>query len=253
MFNLFHTNNRAAKWDKSNSPYCPTCQNSDETWDHIVQCNNPLRSKERKKFLSTLDKSLASSETPLPKRVAIIGGIAEYIKNNLTPDLHKLFPPASPQLHEAFQDQTKIGWDQLCLGRISKKWILEISSTQIKYPKYWGTQLLVAIWTFSLSCWNHRNSVVHGTTLQDQISVKKSHRLHEALQLQEKAINMVCHADLDMVSTPATKLSRLSHQSLENWILHVRALIAVNKNEHKHNQKCMHQRGLPLRHHFLPG
>ncbi len=73
---------------------------------------------------------------------------------------------------------TLIGWFHASLGRLSTKWVQAVSlynpiltPTQLSS---WGTILVTGLWNFTLTLWNHRNTVVHKSTVEEQASIVMS-------------------------------------------------------------------------------
>jgi hypothetical protein len=55
-----------------------------------------------------------------------------------------------------------IGWYQLCLRRICRKWRALLPPTQPHNPLNWGSNLIYALRQFTKSIWDHGNTIVHG-------------------------------------------------------------------------------------------
>jgi len=61
----------------------------------------------------------------------------------------------------------------MCMGRISTKWALAAAQyntlpTNSDAALQWASILIVALWRFSKSLWQHRNGTVHGATVEEQ-------------------------------------------------------------------------------------
>jgi hypothetical protein len=76
-------------------------------------------------------------------------------------------------LTAAFTEQFhNIGWYHMLMGRLSKKWGAAValyhkmpSDSQVSTT--WTKQAIQFIWKYTRSLWNHRNTVVHGSTDQE--------------------------------------------------------------------------------------
>ena len=86
-------------------------------------------------------------------------------------------------LQLAVQEQTLIGWDKLLLGMGSIMWKTiqeQIDSNNPKYPKWsataWMNSALHQLLKFSLHCWKTCNTMIHGSTRQEQRKIA----LHQA-------------------------------------------------------------------------
>jgi hypothetical protein len=85
------------------------------------------------------------------------------------PDWHPPEEPIMQALHQAFQAQHLIRWDQFFCGHFALKWRDAIMLYYRKCnpgpaftPDHWMRSTIKAIWTFALMLWCHHNSEYHG-------------------------------------------------------------------------------------------
>ena len=158
------------------SPLCPCCETQDETLQHILSCTSSGSAEARKNALLTLQTDLTALDTPPPVLEAILHGTNMWIINQ--GDEHRPVHATTvgslkgPDilLTAAFTEQFhNIGWCHMLMGRLSKKWGAAValyhkmpSDSQISTT--WTTQAIQMIWKYTRSLWNHRNTVVHGST-----------------------------------------------------------------------------------------
>jgi hypothetical protein len=101
---------------------CPTCLLQEENIHHFLHCSqNPARGKSIKTMLRTILKDNH------PSRPAFASCVEQYLKH-LGQPVHfhnEKFPGHLDDiLQKAIEEQTLIGWHQLLLGYLSKKWLL---------------------------------------------------------------------------------------------------------------------------------
>jgi hypothetical protein len=70
--------------------------------------------------------------------------------------------------------QTRLGWEQFLKGWIVTHWAKmqdhESAHRQLRYfGSTWAASLVLAIWDFSWSLWDHCNELLHKPEVQDQL------------------------------------------------------------------------------------
>ena len=69
-----------------------------------------------------------------------------------------------PQLCQPIQQQSRLGWNQIYHGRLSRGWVESIDATHPKLPlsgEQIMTKLLSIVWTFIMDSWKVRNTHLH--------------------------------------------------------------------------------------------
>jgi hypothetical protein len=155
------------------SNLCPGCETSEEDFEHVLCCPCPATGLHRTSSLATLRKSLVAMGTPLQLVDVLMHGFQEWLdpavhsgRCSRSPTFGSL-RPADILLTQAYAIQFySIGWYQLCLGCISRKWHGAVRAllppTQPHRPLNWGSNLIFALWQFTRSIWDDRNTIVHG-------------------------------------------------------------------------------------------
>ena len=82
-------------------------------------------------------------------------------------------------LRKCNEEQRDIGWLQIFLGRITKRWGIEnkkLMALQGKKvdPVQWTTKLISNLWKMSLGLWQQRNQEEHGTTTTISLAEKEA-------------------------------------------------------------------------------
>lgn len=220
--NLLATNEREAKWYEHRSSACASCQQSLETFDHILQCTHPSRTQLRKTWINETKKYFLEIDTPPLVATALIYGIHTWLDNK-TPTLIELRVYNNKSIIQAFNAQHKIGWQHIFRGRLSKKW------SEIKnIPDNWGPKIIQETFNFSLQMWANRNEFEHSSTHHNE----KSKLLQEVNHLMEKS-KVLDVFDQDFLHTTMNTPNTMSINTLQTWIRQARSLIGMNKSRHK--------------------
>jgi hypothetical protein len=93
------------------------------------------------------------------------------------PDIH-LTSVYYEQFHQ-------LSWIQFCLGRISLQWSETVvaykSSTDSTFDGLnWASSLISLLWQLTKACWNYRNQVVHGVSVEESANIQLC-QLHDLI------------------------------------------------------------------------
>jgi len=160
------------------SSLCPCCQVEIETFSHVFKCKSPSASHHRTMALESLQKNLKNIHTPENMVIALLHGITQWTTEVPIAQVRALtmesLQASNVVLTSAFAEQYhSIGWLQLLLGRISKKWELaythyiKVPSSET-YLNAWSTSFIHHIWDYTHSLWANRNAILHGATAEIQ-------------------------------------------------------------------------------------
>jgi hypothetical protein len=78
------------------------------------------------------------------------------------------------KMQAALDHQLKLGWDQFVRGRIVTHW-QELQSAHFEELQLrqtgqkWASLLIMAVWDFTWTLWDHRNDVLHNSDVHDQL------------------------------------------------------------------------------------
>jgi len=174
---LLNTNKQNNMYYGSSS-LCPCCQVEIETFSHVFKCKSPSASHHRTMALESLQKKLKNIHTPENMVIALLHGITQWTTEVPIAQVRALtmesLQASNVVLTSAFAEQYhSIGWLQLLLGRISKKWELaythyiKVPSSET-YLNAWSTSFIHHIWDYTHSLWANRNAILHGATAEIQ-------------------------------------------------------------------------------------
>jgi hypothetical protein len=145
---------------------CPTCKSQDENIHHFLHCTkNPTRETSIKTMLATILKD------DHPSRPAFASCIEQYLRQpgqRITFQNDNFPPHLNETLQLAIEEQTLIGWHQLLLGYISKKWLLlaamdtpHVGKTTISAGHSRTHKALKALTLMVRELWLGRNDALH--------------------------------------------------------------------------------------------
>ena len=190
-----------------------------------------------------------SSHTPKEMTRCIMRGVTTWLTQQDAPDIHHITYLASESLVAAYQEQTRIGWDQFIRGRISLKWSIMIrhayqqinherlhtnNNTQkrrILTPESWAKGLISLNWEFVNLLW------------EDRINSVKSHEDGNELQpsnyflLQTATYKLYNHrlrnpSDIAWLVKSHDEISKMSSKQLQLWINNIDLLNKLNDHEY---------------------
>ena len=124
----YHWLTTMARLNKIQPPEYPTstcniCKRSDETQDHIYQCNHHASRAEKLKMLRQIEKEGEASGINTFLIRTLTKGIHAWMKKLPPPRLSEKRHPVHKKVLEVYYEQGELGWRHAIRGRISKKWI----------------------------------------------------------------------------------------------------------------------------------
>jgi hypothetical protein len=182
------------RFQKSNSPRCPSQCGADETYHHFLRCPHPARTAHLLTLKTDL-KVLADSHRLDPSLARILFSfLCQYTGEEPLP------PPTKTTHLRLFQSQIALGSDSLLFGLFHEDWVtLQHSYLGLRHlPRsknqaFLGIRsLVVRIFDSWFHLWLLRNSHLHGTsgTLH---SYRRLQLLREIRDLYDSAPSMLRH------------------------------------------------------------
>lgn len=163
--------------NKVSEPICPMCQSHEESFSHVLLCEDikahTARSNARDQFVS----DMKSAKTPLPLVSLLHNAL---LTNSFCPTLvrktQEALPSVKNELATAVLDQTIIGIDLMLSGLVAKSWIHVFSGIKYdntehrRYPSSWMRKFVLALFTYSHTIWRFRCKVLHE---KDSVTLKQ--------------------------------------------------------------------------------
>jgi hypothetical protein len=230
IHNHCSTNSRDHLHYKHKPEVCNTCSHSEETEDHILQCQTFPRRKLRKLWIKDIldvDKKII----PLNIRKAISLGIKGWLEKS--PINEETLDTFSNKIQLAFRHQSMIGWDHFVRGRISITWGNLINDTITKQEfdaEKWGTKIIDINFKYLLLFWEHRCLNEHGTTGDEQESKLKTKLLNEIMHMQQTSLPRNDN-DAKILHHDFEALRKLNSNQLQDWIVGARIIYTICKKK----------------------
>jgi hypothetical protein len=131
IHNLANTNRQNFLYYQQ-SPLCPGCQDTEETMELVLHCHCPQTEECRQQQLRELQTTLTNLNTPPPVLQAIMKGFQDWITpspvRSQAPTYGSLRGPGVILTSAYYEQFHQLGWFQLCLGRLSKRWSNALSA-----------------------------------------------------------------------------------------------------------------------------
>jgi hypothetical protein len=177
-FNILHTKKMEHLYDKNISDTCPLCSIESESSTHLLLCNK--LSAQRQKMLDQIHRTMNRSLKHNALNECIYVALGAFLNGNSIPEIQSFIDEPSEYLIEAYQQQTSIGWEQLCKGRWSSLWEpifnheIQATTTKRKLTAIkWASDIQFDIWSGFLDCWETRNSHIHGSVPRHQQNFRR--------------------------------------------------------------------------------
>jgi len=138
--------------------------------------------------------------------------------------------------------QTKLGWHQFCLGRISIKWRSTYESlydpkNHLK-PLTWVSHLVLAIWSLTQKIWKCWNRIVHDIKLTSQMSQHMSQSHAKVTYMYQNFLNdpfQIPQHLRYLFDRPLSLLLGMSEDATKCWIVTVNEAIRTKSLIHHAN------------------
>jgi hypothetical protein len=227
------TNDRMHRELQSSTQRCPLCFYISETNIHLFSCKHIKQAE----TVQELHDYLKDDNSENKSISAIIGSALRHSIEN-----PKWQPAATDTaITPSIQAQSKIGWQQVFLGRIAKT-ITERNGEHSdpvtrfdanKRGKRWKQKLIRKIWDTYLKLWKQRNEIIHGTQERDKNEIQRQRlttRLERCYQYQSQLRvrdqNKIFYKTIDEIKQEDPRL-------IQSWLKICERLIRIHKKEAK--------------------
>ena len=226
------------KWKYQAHDYCSLC-GLPETNAHIYICCHNSRIKWRRALLKDVRTTLQSLKTKNSITETFSTALSEWFDTGQV-DIDK-YPSVH---HEALYTQTRIGWRQVLLGRLSQGWERLQGPTHLQHgrqrtPYLWAANLVETLLRKSIELWELRNQDVHGHNDQDRARLRRirlQNTVNTLIALKDK-----CLPDQHLLFPEApSELLEAQNQDLESWILSRKPIIMKSIKQARKNTKANH-------------
>jgi len=196
------------------SKLCPSCQREPETPQHLMRCKHGSREELFRNLKSTLTNKTQALQLHPSIFTTWWLGLVTRCNGTEYPDILQDVPH---QLRKTILSQTRLGWEQLLLGRISITWAQAIDDLNPTLAPS-GTQVLITMlrmmWSYVLSVWKLRNTNLHHSA--NQLNLPNYRQA--AITLYELRYQLPPMAQTALYRQPLEQLLELPAPRLQRWV-----------------------------------
>jgi hypothetical protein len=144
---------------------------------------------------------------------------------------HKFYVDELPILVDhAVQDQDRLGWQNLTIGRISnlwtdaqEQWLVQVATRWKKSSAQWAKKLIVGIWDINWEMWMQRNNVLHHPQHPWKISARQSlDSIIQGIWSTYNPSNFLARDHRLFQGTPTFIIKNYTTERKQQWILFTR-------------------------------
>lgn len=193
---------------------CSSCFETKEDIDHILKCNCHKRKNIQENFLHDLSIKV-KYRTPEIEPL-ILAGVSVWFNCDPIPDPSSSIGSTFTKMEiNAYNAQTKIGWDNFLKGRLSLAWECTLGIEDKLQIKKWSWMMISSNWDFFLNMWNQRNSDMHR---EDNDQQKSKLLIKQASYLASQDIP-IAPCDKHFTTIDENKMAQMSSTTtLRAWI-----------------------------------
>ena len=129
---------------------------------------DPRAATTRRVAFSTLTQRMVDIKTAPQIQEALLTVLKCWIEDDGIPTNF------TAEIQSALDQQLTLGWNQFVRGRIALKW-QQLQSAHFEDLKVrqtgqkWASLLIMAVWDFTWTLWDHRNDVLHNSDVHDKL------------------------------------------------------------------------------------
>ena len=151
---------------------CPCCGESNETFNHLLQCQADEMKNQRRQAFTNMREQAAKNNIPLQ-----VYNMAEAMLRSVCDRLPEDSISVPQPLETVFHDQCRVGLHQFAIGWFTKSWMGAMEYYGSKDPSSSVAQLLTILWDGMCEpIWELRNNTLHHkpnpTVLQEMINLR---------------------------------------------------------------------------------
>ena len=202
---------------------CPLCITTLETHLHLIQCPAQTASTTWEAGLKSLSQWLTDQKTHPQLRLSILRILRLCRRRGWSTPW--ILYDVSPTITRCLVAQSEIGWQQFVTGLLSKQWaqVQQAHYTSIssrRTGKRWAIRLSNQLWRLLFSVWEHRNTVLHETQINNLSGLSSlKWAIGREYQLGLDQLPPLYHQYLQM---PAQPLLSGPVKAMKQWLVLVR-------------------------------
>jgi hypothetical protein len=215
----------------SPSTHCPYCQESSETFEHLLSCQHPQAVQHHNTMVEAVQMHLTKSKTN------------QHLAHLVLSSFHTCqIIPSIPVLEPLVKSQTAIGMSHILKGNLSLEWVRVYDKLHTNGSgEKWCISLLKTIWTSFYCLWKKRCDYTHGVT-QSEFRSNLLREMTPRIDRLYATQSQLLHIDRFFFHHPQEKVLQLSNSRLQTWVHkaegHVKAaLLRAKRETQKQNTK----------------
>ena len=227
------------RWKLTEDPICPLCDESTETWEHVLQFPNIHMQRVRDESIIKLSKILTELKTHNKLRDHIILIIRSWLSSSEIPTLSQSFLFPISRIQQAQIEQSKISFNLMMKGLISRKWgeIQESDYDNNNMPAIfnklrWEKALISHLQTMTVDMWNERCKIVTAGNIESS-----------EMRYRQKAWEFLCeirnnnwkltHDCLHLIDRDEWFFKSSNLITAQTWYDNIN--VAIDRSNKKHN------------------
>jgi len=225
--------------DATEAHRCPRCLCPHETPEHILTCPHIGAHRRRYDLTFQMTRKMIPNSNCEVQRI-----FAQCVKDWLTnpetspePDVSQVPDEQRDHLERALAEQTAIGWHLGIRGYLSRHWAIATSANpKFKPSKHftkasdlgrnWGRQALLQLWNFAEEMWEHRNNVLHDTSIEASRMIRDAEINKEIEHLYDQVETFASEDRWYFETLPLALRLRKPLRSRRRWLVNARVLAA---------------------------
>lgn len=198
-------------WQKCNleTDKCPCCGAPDETFEHLLRCENEQLETVRQAALEKIRTDATTIGIPARVLDAILAIIRAVFRGDDPPE------PATARIQAAALAQRNIGHYHMAIGLFSSQWAATMDELEVKQPQKKMEQMVSLVWDHLCEqVWETRCSILHGNE-------KNAATLDEAKTTAEKLKWYLQHQN-EVIDYRHRFLVDFTREDVDRWTLATR-------------------------------
>ena len=227
------------RWKMTQDALCPVCHDADETWEHVLQCNNVHMHRVRNESILKLNQDLSILKTHPYLQKHIIDIVQAWIDKQPIPYINQTNDPTKIKIHHAQIKQENIGYHLMMKGLITKEWgdLQELDYDDNKLPaKYnkirWEKKLISNLQTMMVNMWAERCKIVHADNIETN-DIRYRQKAWEFLCEIKNKKWKISHDCDHLLERDEWFFKSANLLNVQNWYDNIR--IAVDRSATKNN------------------